>query len=78
MLSQLLPILAILSGESVLYAVMYLIIIGLCFWLVWWLIEYIGIPEPFHKVCKVILAVAAVFICINVLLSLAGHPLIAW
>ena len=71
-------LIASLSGESVLSAVIYLIVIALCFWLVWWLVEYVGIPEPFHKIIKVIMAVAAVVICINVLMGLAGHPLIRW
>lgn len=74
----LLPFLAVISGESVVSTLIWLICIGLIFWLLWWLIAYIGLPEPFNKVARVILAVAAVVVLINVLLSLAGHPLIRW
>jgi hypothetical protein len=71
-----LPILAQVSGESAMHLVFYLIIIGLCFWLLWWLIGYVGLPAPFDKVARVILAVLAVFFLINCLMSITGHPLV--
>ncbi len=52
--------------------VLYLIIAGLIFGLLWWLIGYCAIPEPFNKLARVILAVLAVFVCIGLLLSLVG------
>lgn len=57
---------------SLLHAVMVLIVAGVVCYLIWWLIGYCGIPEPFNKVARVIVAVAAVFICIAVLMSLVG------
>jgi hypothetical protein len=33
-----------------------------------------GLPEPFAKVARVILAIVAVMICIGFLLSLMGGP----
>ena len=71
-------ILAAISGENVVWAVIWLIIAAMVFWLISWLITYIGVPEPFNKVIKVILAIVAVLICINALLTLAGKPLISW
>lgn len=50
----------------------YLFIIGGVCWLLWWLIGYIGLPEPFNKIARVIIAVVAVLLCINLLLSLGG------
>jgi len=70
--------LAQVSGDSVIHAMIYLIVLGVIFWLIWWLLSYIGLPAPFDKVARVILALAAVVVCINVLLSIAGHPLIRW
>ena len=67
-----------MSGAAVVSAILYLVVLGLVFWLLWWLIEYCGIPEPFHKVAKVLLAVLAVAVICNVLLGLTGHPLIRW
>jgi hypothetical protein len=67
-----------ISGDVLVHSVIYLIVLGLIFWLLWWLVGYINPPEPFRKVAQVILAVAAVLVCINVLLSMAGHPLVRW
>jgi hypothetical protein len=51
---------------------LYLIVAGLIFWLLSWLIDYVGVPDPFQKVARVVLAVAAVFVVIYALLSLVG------
>lgn len=72
------PILAIVSGEAVISALIWLVCLGLIFFLLNWLIGYVALPEPFAKVAKVILAVAAVVVLINVILSIAGHPLVRW
>ena len=50
----------LISGTALIQAVIYLIVFGLIFWLLWWLIQYCAIPEPFNKVARVILAIAAV------------------
>ena len=57
-------------------AVVYLIVAGLIFYLTWWLIGYIGLPAPFDKVARAIIAIFAVLVIIGVLLSLIGHPLV--
>lgn len=54
----------------------YVVVAGLIFWLIWWLVDYIGLPEPFNKVVKVIIAVAAVLFLVNILLGFTGHPLV--
>lgn len=65
-----------LSADSVIHAVLYLIVLGLVFALLLWLIDYVGLPQPFNKVARVVLAVAAVLVLISVLLGLVGHPLL--
>jgi hypothetical protein len=72
------PRLAILSAEAVINTLIYVIVIGLCFWLLWWLVGYVGLPEPFNKVARVILAVAAVIFLISILLAMSGHPIVRW
>lgn len=52
----------------------WLIVIGLIFWVLWWALGAIGVPEPFNKVLRVILIVAAVIILINFLLGILGSP----
>ncbi len=55
--------------------IIYVMVGGLVFWLLWWLVGYCGLPEPFNKVARVILAVLAVCFLIAVLLSLVnGQP----
>ena len=58
--------------ESLVSLVVYLLVAGLIFWLLWWLVNYLAPPEPFNKVLRVILAVAAVLVVIGILLSLLG------
>jgi len=71
-------LLAQISGEALIHGIIFLIILGLIFWLLWWLVGYTAPPEPFNKIIRVVLAIAAVIILINVLLSWTGHPLIKW
>ena len=71
------PILAAttaLIADSMIRIVIWLVCIGLIFWLLWWLISYVGLPEPFLKVARVVLALAGVIVLIKILLSLAGTP----
>ena len=67
-----------ISGDAAVHGLIYLIVIGIVFWLLWWLLSYIALPEPFAKVARVILAVAAVIVLINILLGFAGHPFVRW
>jgi predicted tellurium resistance membrane protein TerC len=67
-----------ISGEALLQFVVYIVVAGLIFWLLWWLIAYVGLPEPFNKVARVVVAVVAVLFLISVLLGLAGKPVIKW
>lgn len=70
--------LAQISGSALVSAVIWIIIAAVIFWLLNWLVGYIGVPEPFNKVIRVVIAIAAVLILINALLTIAGHPLIVW
>jgi len=63
-----------LSVEALVELVLYLIIIGGIFWLLLFLIDYVGLPEPFAKIAKVVVMIIGVVLLINVLLSFAGHP----
>lgn len=57
--------------------VIYLVVISLIFYAIWWFIGYVGVPEPFNKVIRVIVGLVALIIVINLLLGLAGHPIIS-
>jgi hypothetical protein len=66
------------SGSTLLSALITLVVVGLICWLVWWFISYIGLPEPFNKVARVLVALVALVFLINFLLGFTGHPLIKW
>ena len=46
-----------------------LVVWGLIFWLVWWALGQMGLPEPFHKAITVVLALAAVVVVIGLLVG---------
>lgn len=54
-----------ISISAAVHVILLIIVAGLVFWLLWWLIGYVGLPEPFNKVARVILAVLAVFVLIG-------------
>lgn len=66
------------SGTALISAVIWLVVAGLIFGLLWWLLGVIKLPEPFKQVAVAILAIAAVLVIINVLLTIVGHPIVAW
>jgi hypothetical protein len=54
--------------DAMLQALIYIVIVGAIFWLVWWAIGYAGIPEPFNKVLRIIVGLIAVVVLIQFLL----------
>jgi len=64
-----------LSLSGLLSLVIYLVIVGLIFWCILWFVGYVGVPEPFAKVIKVIVALVCLIIVVNILLGIGGHPL---
>lgn len=50
-------LLAVISGQGVIHILLWLIVVGLIFLLLDWLIRYVGLPEPFAKVARIILGV---------------------
>lgn len=61
-----------ISLSGVIGTVVYLVVIGLVFWLLWWALGKINPPEPFRKVAEVVLVLLAVLVVIGLLLSLVG------
>lgn len=71
-------LIAAISGESLLWLVVTIIVIGLIFWLLDWALKSFALPEPFAKIARVVLVLAAVLFLIKALLTVVGHPLIRW
>ena len=57
-----------LNVDSLLQGLIYIVIIGVIFWLIWWFIGYVGIPEPFNKVLRVVIGLVALIVLIQFLL----------
>ena len=53
----------------------FIIICGLVFWLLEFLLDYIGLPQPFDKIAHVLLVVAAVAVLIGIIMDAAGYPI---
>ena len=65
-----------IDGSGLLSLLVTLVIVGLILWLCWWFISYIGLPEPFNKVARVLIALVALVFLINLLLGFLGTPFI--
>ena len=69
-------VLAELSVDRLLPIVLSMVVVGAIFWVCWWLIDYTGVPQPFAKVAKIIVAIFAAVLVIQMLIS--GNPIIKW
>lgn len=65
-----------ISLSAAVYVIIALIIAGIIFYVLHWAIGYIGLPEPFNKVARVVLVLLAVIVVCAILLSLIGYPVI--
>lgn len=70
--------LAALSLSGLVPLIIWLVVAGLIFWLLTWLVNYVALPEPFAKIARVLIAVVAVIMVINALLSLTGNGFITY
>lgn len=64
-----------MSIDALVSFVVYLIVVGAICWLLWWLVSFLNVPEPFNKIARGVIAVFGVLMLIGLLLSLVGHPL---
>lgn len=62
------------SIDSLMYLIVYLVVVGLIFWCIWYFIGYVGVPQPFDKVIRVLLGLIALIIVVSLLLGILGHP----
>lgn len=65
------PVFAAPMGiDGLVTLLIYIIVLGLIFWLVWWFIGYVGLPEPFNKVARVIIGLFAFVLLLYLLVGL--------
>lgn len=75
---ELFPILAVISGDAVISAIIWIVVAALIYFVVMWGIEKVGIPEPFHKIAIALVVLMVVVLLVNALLTIAGHGFIRW
>jgi len=57
---------------TLIHLIIYIIILGVIWWLLDYLISALPVPEPFAKVARILLVVVAVLIIVMLLLNLVG------
>lgn len=57
--------------HQLVYALVVCIVIGL----VWWVVDYMPVPEPLNKLIKILSIVVGVIVIIYALLAIAGVSL---
>lgn len=65
-----------ISGETLMTILIYLVVWGLVLYVLWWGIGRIGLPEPFAKIATVALVLLTVIVLLNLLFGFIGTPLI--
>lgn len=66
--------LAAISVGGLIPLLVELVLVGLIFWLILWFVGYVGVPEPFAKVIKVIVGLCILIYLLNLVMGLGGHP----
>lgn len=61
-----------MTGNPWVDLILIIIILGVAFWVIIWLIDWVGLPEPFNKVAKVLIGLVAVIFIITRLFALIG------
>lgn len=67
-----------ISASALISLLIWLVILGLIFWVITWALSQFSIPEPFNKIIKVILVLIVAILAINALLTIVGTPFITW
>jgi hypothetical protein len=62
------------NGNDLISLLIELVVAGVIMWLIIWFIGWVGLPEPFAKIVKVILGLVILIFLINILLGFTGHP----
>ncbi len=67
-----------IAGSTLISLLITLVVAGLIFWLVMWFVGFVGLPQPFLMIVKVVMGLVVLIFLLNLLMGLGGHPLVAW
>lgn len=62
--------------EGIIGLLVTVIVLGLVFYLLWWLIGVVGLPEPFNKVAQIIVALVVVVVLLSLLFGGLNIPVL--
>lgn len=55
--------------NTLLTLLIWLLILGGVVYVLWWLIGVVGLPEPFNKIAKIIVAIVVAVVLLNMLIG---------
>ncbi len=61
-----------MDANSLVMLFVWIVVVGLIFYVAWWGLGQLALPEPFDKLARGVIIVIAVLLLINVLLGLTG------
>jgi len=74
--------LAALSGEGMVNQLMFVLVVGICVLLIWWVgrwfITKLGAPPITMTIWNGLFILLELIVIVNFLLGLVGHPFIKW
>ena len=60
-----------MNADLIMILLFKIVIWGLVFYVVWWGLNKIGLPEPFNKIAIVVLVILAVYVALMFLMPMA-------
>jgi hypothetical protein len=60
---------------ALIHILVIVIILGLVFWLLWWAMNYLPLPQPFAQIARFLIVLIFALILIYLLLPLANMPM---
>lgn len=73
-----LPLLGAIDGQQLMHTLLAVVIWGVVFYVCWWGLGKIGLPEPWNKVATLLLVILTVVILLNLFMGLVAEPFIKW
>lgn len=65
-------LMALSEGGDLINALIWLVGLGLIAYLLWWLIGYVGLPEPINKIARAVIALVVVVMLIRLIMRVTG------
>lgn len=64
------------TNSSLLNLLIWFVVLGLIFYVIWWALGQFALPEPFNKIIRVIVVLICAILLINIMLGLIDHQFI--